>query len=55
MEIDKLEKTKVKMMPMEQKDEVFFIPALCATLLLAVIYLLQETRFRKARLRASTV
>lgn len=51
MEIDKLEKTKVKMIPMEEKDETYFKPALVATLLLGLIYCLQETRFRKARLR----
>jgi Ca-activated chloride channel homolog len=50
-EIDSLEKTKVKGIPRERKDEVFFWPALAATLLMLAIYLLQETRFRKARLR----
>ncbi len=50
-EIDSLEKTKVKGIPRERKDEMFFWPALAATLLLLLIYLIQETRFRKGRLR----
>lgn len=47
-EIDKLERTKVKLQPMQKREELFFIPALIATLLLAAVYLLEETRFRKA-------
>jgi Ca-activated chloride channel homolog len=50
-EIDSLEKTKVRGIPRERKDEVFFWPALAATLLMFLVYVLQETRFRKARLR----
>lgn len=50
-EIDSLEKTKVKGIPRERKDEMFFWPALGATLLMLAVYLLQETRFRKGRLR----
>jgi Ca-activated chloride channel homolog len=49
-EIDSLEKTKVQITKREEKDERFFGPALLATLSLLVIYLLQETRFRRARL-----
>ncbi len=50
-EIDSLEKTKVKGIPRERKDEVFFWPACAATLLMLTLYLLQETRFRRARLK----
>jgi hypothetical protein len=50
-EIDKLERTKVKLTPQQKKEELYFIPALCATLLLGLVFWLQETRFRRARLR----
>ncbi len=53
-EIDLLEKTKMRGIPRERKDEVFFWPALAATLLMLGVYLLQETRFRKARMRHAT-
>jgi Ca-activated chloride channel family protein len=45
-EIDTLEKTKIKMLPREKQEEKFWIPALCFTSLLFVVFLLLETRFR---------
>jgi Ca-activated chloride channel family protein len=49
LEIDKLEKTKVKMTPMQRRDELFYYPALIGTIALFLAFLLMETRFRKAR------
>lgn len=49
LEIDRLEKTKVKMTPMEKREELFRIPTLIAVIVLMVLFLLQETRFRKAQ------
>ena len=46
-EIDHLEKTKIKVLPMSERQELFFIPALCATVMLALFYILTETRFRR--------
>jgi len=51
-EIDRLEKTKVKVTRWEQREEKFVIPALVATILLLLVYLLSETRFRKAKVAA---
>ena len=51
-EIDSLEKTKIKVSKLEKREELFFLPALLATLALLVVHLLQETRYRKARLHA---
>ena len=48
-EIDKLEKTKVKMQPMQRRDELFYLPALAGTLALFAAFLLLETRFRPAK------
>lgn len=53
-EIDTLEKTRIKMLPREQQHERYWIPALIATLLLYLIFLLQETRFRKGAERYVT-
>lgn len=47
-EIDRLEKTRVQMQPMQRREELFFWPALIATALLFSLFLLQETRFRRA-------
>jgi Ca-activated chloride channel family protein len=52
-EIDALEKTKTKVTKLEKKEELFFIPALLSTIVLLVIQLLLETRFRKARANAT--
>jgi Ca-activated chloride channel family protein len=49
-DIDSLEKTKIKLLPMSKNEEIFFIPALVATLALFFIVLLQETRFQRRRL-----
>ncbi len=46
-EINKLEKTKVKNIPMEKREELFFWIAFLGLVLLAVIVLLGETRFRR--------
>lgn len=48
-EIDKLEKTKVKMQPMQRRDELFYLPALGGTAALFLAFWLLETRFRKAK------
>lgn len=47
-EIDRLEKTRVRLLPMQRKEELFLYPTLLATLLLFLAYLLLETRFRRA-------
>lgn len=46
-EIDTLERTKIKMLPRERQDEKYFWPAVATTLLLAVLFILLETRFRR--------
>ncbi len=46
-EIDRLERTKIKMIPRERHHDEFFYPALIATLILLAIFVLQETRYRK--------
>lgn len=46
-EIDKVEKTKIKVQPMTEREELFFIPALVATLFLSLYFVLTETRFKK--------
>ncbi len=50
-EIDSLEKTRIKVKPMAEKEDRYFWPALFATLLLLSTFFLQETRFQKGRLR----
>jgi len=49
-DIDGLEKTKIKLLPMSKREETFFFPAFCATLLLALLLFLQETRFQPRRM-----
>lgn len=49
-DIDSLEKTKIKLLPMSKREEIFFIPALLTTLFLAALIFLQETRFQRRRL-----
>lgn len=46
-EIDKLEKTKVTISAVTELEELFFYPAAIALLLLAISYLLLETRFQR--------
>lgn len=46
LEIDKLEKTKTQVVSTEQKEDYYFYPALFATLLIALVYVLLETRYR---------
>ncbi len=49
-DISQLEKTKIKLLPMSKKEEVFFIPALLMFLGLTILIFLQETRFQRRRL-----
>ncbi len=49
-DIDSLEKTKIKLLPMSKKEEIFLVPALVATLILAFVLFLQETRFQRRRI-----
>lgn len=49
-DIDAIEKTKIKLLPMSKKEEFFLIPALIATLGLFFLIILQETRFQRRRL-----
>jgi Ca-activated chloride channel family protein len=49
IEIDKLEKTKIKTLPMSEREEMFFAPALVLTLIFGFLFYLMETRFRKGR------
>ncbi len=46
-EIDTLEKTKIKMLPRQKQEEKYWYPALVVCLLLWVVFLLMETRYRK--------
>lgn len=48
-EIDRLEKTRVRLQPMQKKEELFTVPALAAFGLLFLVVVLLETRFRWAR------
>jgi len=48
-EIDQLEKTKTHILPLEKNIDVFWPFALIATLLLAGLIFLRETRFRKIK------
>jgi Ca-activated chloride channel homolog len=50
LEIDKLEKTKTQVVSTQSKEDYFFFPALFATLLIAAVTIIQETRYRKVRL-----
>ena len=52
-DIDLLEKTKIKLLPMSKQEEVFLIPALFATLLLMGFLFLQETRLQQRRLNGT--
>lgn len=49
-DIDLLEKTKIKLLPMSRREEIFIFPALIATLLLIALIFFQETRFQQRRL-----
>ena len=49
-EIDKLEKSKVQMQPRLKKIEEFLFPASMALLALYLVWLLMETRLRRARI-----
>jgi Ca-activated chloride channel family protein len=51
-EIDRLEKTKVKITPMQKREDMSYYFGVAALLLLGMVYGLQETRFRKARQNA---
>jgi len=48
-EIDSLEKSKIKVSTVEKRTEEFHFPAGVAIALLALVYFLEETRYRKAR------
>lgn len=49
-DIDQLEKTKIKLLPMSKKEETFLFPAILACFLLITLLFLQETRFQQRRL-----
>lgn len=53
--IDRFERTKVRLRPMQKKEELFVYPTAAALLLLLVVYLLLETRFRRVKVRAAAV
>ncbi len=53
--IDRFERTKVRLRPMQKKEELFVYPTAAALLLLVLVYLLLETRFRRVRMRAAAV
>lgn len=52
-EIDRLEKTKLKVELQREKEELFWIPGILATLLLFAYAVLTQTRFKKGYLRAA--
>ena len=54
-EIDRLERSKIKMQPQQRRDEHYFFPAAIGTILLLLAWMLQETRFRKVRIHAPAV
>lgn len=49
-DIDSLEKTKIKLLPMSRREEIFLGPALTATLLLILLLFLQETRLQRRKI-----
>ncbi len=49
--IDRFERTKVRLRPMQKKEELFIYPTALALLLLVVLYLLLDTRFRRINLK----
>jgi Ca-activated chloride channel homolog len=49
-DIDELEKTKIKLLPMSKREDFFLIPALLASLLLFFLIFIEETRFQRRRL-----
>jgi Ca-activated chloride channel homolog len=49
LEIDALEKTRVRMLPREKQEEKYFYPAALALLTLYLIILLMETRYYRGR------
>lgn len=51
-EIDRLEKSKVKIQPMQRRHELFFPFAAAGTSLIFLCLILQETRYRRARIKA---
>lgn len=52
-EIDKLEKTKIKVQPMTEREEMFFFPALIATILAFLYFIITETRYKRSAPRRS--
>lgn len=50
MEVDKLERSTMKLQAQHKLREAFWVPALCGTLLLFIVFLLLETRFRRGSL-----
>lgn len=52
-EIDSLEKTKVRSVPKEKREEQFWLPALIGSCVLFLMLFLQETRYRKAAVTAA--
>jgi len=49
--IDRFERTKVRLKPMQKKEELFIYPTAAALLILIAIYLLLDTRFRRINLK----
>lgn len=54
-EIDRLEKTKLKVEIQREKEELYLVPGWIATLLLFIYAWASHTRFKKGYLRAATV
>ncbi len=53
--IDRFERTKVRLRPMQKKEELFIYPTLAALLLLLGFYVLLETRYRRVKVRVASV
>jgi Ca-activated chloride channel homolog len=54
-DISSLEKTKIVFSPLSEKEELFLWPAMLATLLFALLFLFQETRYQRRRSYAPSV
>jgi Ca-activated chloride channel family protein len=48
-DISTLEKTKIVFSPLSEKEELFFWPAVLATLLFTLLFLFQETRYQRRK------
>lgn len=54
-DIDKLERTRIKLMPKSRTEDRYFIPAVMGTFLIFLAFILLETRFKRGHLRAFPV